>query len=82
MKDIRQFINEGQHLINHDGIKVTAGDVLTWLTKTGALKHDSNWSAEEFAQAAQDAAEDAGISIEDAEYVYDYAYEICDKFGC
>ena len=82
MKDIKQFITEGQHLINHNGIKVTASDLLTWLIKTGKIDRPKDMDPEEFAEAAQRAAEDEGISPEDAEYVYDYAYELCEKFGC
>lgn len=57
-------------------------DCLTWLLKTKQLvtfnpsKHD----IEEWAQMAQDAAEDAGLPLEAAEAVYDTAYYTNEKY--
>lgn len=77
MKNIKDYINEqcsGKYHYNKDTFNPS--DCLTWLIKSGCIeKYSSDVDVEEYAQNAQYAAEDAGVPTEDAERVYDCAFE-------
>ena len=77
MKTLNEFINESISNYAYDPKTFNPKDCLTWLIKTKLLdKYSNKYDVEEWAEMAQSAAEDAGIPINDAERVFDAAYDI------
>ena len=80
MKDIKDYIYESKEFtFKFQHQTFTPKDFITWMVKTNKFKYDYNEDAETNAQAAQDAAENLGLEIEYAEYIYDAAYDDFDK---
>lgn len=83
-KDLSDFINEALNesaKYNYNKNSFNSKDCLTWLIKTKQLPmfDSSKYDIDEWAQMAQDAAEDAGLPLDAAEAVYDMAYEVQNK---
>lgn len=77
--DLADYINEAineNYSYNYNEKSFNPKDCLTWLIKTKQLPgfNSSKYTIDDWAQMAQDAAEEAGLPLDAAERVYDEAY--------